>query len=282
MKKLVLILFLITAFTACIKQQKKTIQSQSINKSLRIVSLAQSLSQEIEDLGLGNNIVGATSYCHITKKNKDLIIGSSTEINIEKIILLKPDIVVASTLTQPNILESLTKSGINVYCMGKAASFEEICNEFLNLGKALGKEDKAKEIILKSKTTIDSIKNKLPKFEKKQKVFFQIGAKPLFSVIPNTYMNDYIDLANCTNIAFDMTSGTITREAVLKRNPDIIFVVTMGIIGSEEINIWRTYKQLSAVKNNQIFVLKSEIACTPTPINFAETFKELIKYVYKF
>lgn len=247
-------------------------------KTLRIVSLAQSISQEIEDLGLGANIVGATSYCNVTKKNKNLIIGSSTDINVEKIIMLKPDIVVVSTLTESNVIETLKKSGINVYCLGKASSFGEICAEFVKLGKELRKEKVAQDIVNKSKQTVDSLKKTIPAdFHKK--VFFQIGAKPLYSVIPHTYMDDYIRFIGGTNIAADLSSGAVTRESVVQRNPDIIFVVTMGIVGEEEINIWKNYKQINAVKNNQIFVLNSDIACAPTPLSFVETFKEIVRFV---
>lgn len=280
MNKNIIFLILILISGACVKHQNKNTQIKDSSKSIRIVSLAQSVSQEIESLGLTNNIVGATSYCNVSKRNKDLIIGTSTDINIEKIIMLKPDVVVTSTLTEPNITETLIKSGIKVHCLGKASSFKEICNEFIELGTVLGKEDKAKQIVAQSQKTVDSLKLLIPAQAKKQKIFFQIGAKPLYSVIPNTYMNEYIELANCTNIAFDMTSGSITREAVIQRNPDIIFVVTMGIVGEEEVSIWKNYKQINAVKNNKIFVLNSDIACAPTPITFTETFKVIIKNLY--
>ena len=279
MKHILFIAPFLLLFVACSNNSKKI----ELNKtdSLRIVSLAQSISQDVEYLGLSKNIVGATSYCNVSKKNTELIIGSSTDINIEKILILKPSVVLASTLTQPNIIESLKKNNIKVHCMGKASSFEEICNEFIKLGSVLGKKDTAAIIVSKCKNTIDSLRNNLPKLEVRPNVFFQIGSKPLFSVIPNTYMNDYLEFANCKNIASDLTSGTITREAVIKRNPDIIFVVTMGVVGNEEVNIWKTFKQINAVKNNRIYILDSDIACAPTPITFVETFQVMIKNIYE-
>ena len=278
MKKL-LILLAIPFLFSCVGQQQKDVSKIDSTKSLRIVSLAQSISQEIEEMGLSSNIVGATSYCNVAKKNKNLIVGTSTEINLEKIIMLKPDIVVVSTLTENNVIETLKKSGIKVYRLGKAISFNEICNEFIKLGKELGKETVAQNIVNKSKQTVDSLKKTIPAdFHKK--IFFQIGAKPLYSVIPHTYMDDYIQFIGGTNIAADLNSGAVTRESVVQRNPDIIFVVTMGIVGEEEINIWKNYKQINAVKNNQIFVLNSDIACAPTPLSFVETFREIVKQVH--
>ena len=65
----------------------------------------------------------------------------------------------------------------------------------------------------------------------------------------NTFMNDFITFAGGENIASDLTRGTITRESVLLRNPDVIVIVTMGILAEEEKDRWASSKQLNAAKN---------------------------------
>ena len=249
-------------------------------EGFKIVSLAQSLTKELEHLGLDSSIVGATSYCDISLRNPDLIIGTSTEVNVEKILLLKPDIVVATGLTSQATIATLKNNGINIYTSPKMNSFGAICDQFATIGKLVGKEDLAKSIIAESKKKIDSLKNSIPEGQKKQTIFFQIGANPLFTVIPDTYMNDLISFSGCENIASDMKKGTITRESVLQRNPDIIFIVTMGIAGDEEKKTWESYKELKAVGNHKIFIIDSEMACTPTVVTFTKTLGVMMNLMY--
>lgn len=251
------------------------------NKSvLRIISLAPSITKELIDLDMHENIVGVTSYCNISANNEDLVIGTATNVNIEKILLLKPDMVFATGLTKESNINSLRNNGINVQMIPKLESFDDICKQFVRLGDLVGKVDLAQSIVDKSMQRIDSLKNSITSTSEKSKIFIQIGAKPLFTVIPNTFMNDYITYANCENIAADLDKGTITRESVLKRNPDVIFIVTMGIIGDEEKITWANYKELSATKNKKIFIIDSNVACTPTVLSFTETFENIINKIY--
>lgn len=247
---------------------------------LKIVSLAPSITKELQDLGLTDNIVGATTYCAISATNKNLIIGTATDVNIEKILLLHPDMVFATGLTKETTIETLRKNGLKVYVNPKMESFEEICQRFIKLGELVGKADLAKKIVNQSVHKIDSLKSLVPVQEKKKKVFIQIGAKPLFAVIGHTFMDDYITYAGCENIASDLKRGSITRESVLERNPDVIFIVTMGVEGDGEKNAWDTFSELSASKNKKIFVLDSNIACTPTVLSFTETLETIIKKIY--
>ncbi|MFC2097246.1 ABC transporter substrate-binding protein [Bacteroidota bacterium] len=278
MTRISLHIILIIILVSCSNSTNK--KAVSDQEGIRIVSLAQSVSKELEDLNMSDNIVGATSYCDISKTNKDLIIGTSTDVNIEKILLLKPDIVFATTLTKESTIFSLKNNGVKVHQIRKLESFEDICNHFIKLGELVGKEDLARSITNKSWQKIDSLKKIIPIHTEKQKVFFQIGAKPLFTVIPKTFMNDYITISGGENIASDFNKGTITREAVLQRNPDVIFVVTMGILGDDEKKTWKSYKELKAAKNNKIFIINSDIACSPTVLSFTETLEQVINYIY--
>jgi iron complex transport system substrate-binding protein len=278
MKKIYLFILLIVVVVSC----NTTTNKQNLeNKSgLRIISLAPSVTKELIDLDMLENIVGVTSYCNISTHNKDLVIGTATNVNVEKILLLKPDMVFATGLTKESNINSLRNNGITVHMIPKLESFDVICEEFIKLGEIVGKIDLAKSIVENSYQKIDSLKNSVPSKSKNSKIFIQIGAKPLFTVIPNTFMNDYITYANCENIAADLNKGTITRESVLKRNPDVIFIVTMGIIGDEEKNTWENYKELSATKNKKIFIIDSNVACTPTVLSFTETFENIIHKIY--
>ncbi|MCK5135209.1 MAG: ABC transporter substrate-binding protein [Bacteroidales bacterium] len=275
------ILSIITAVIVVASCNNPTNEKENnIKNGIRIISLAPSITNELESLNMAGNIVGATSYCNISAKNKELIVGTATEVNIEKVLLLNPDIVFASGLTKENTINALKKNGIAVHRVNTMQSFDDICDHFIELGKLVGKADLAQSIVNKSKKRVDSMSNSVPNQLNKLTVFFQIGAKPIYTVIPNTFMNDYITLAKCINIAADLEKGIITRESVLQRNPDIIFIVTMGIVGDNEKNIWESYAELNAAKSKNIFIIDSDIASTPTVLSFTETLEQVINNIH--
>jgi iron complex transport system substrate-binding protein len=93
-------------------------------------------------------------------------------------------------------------------------------------------------------------------------------------------MDDYITFAGGKNSACDLKSGIVTRESVLIKNPDVIVIVTMGIIGSEEKNKWSSYPELRAAKTGKIFIIDSNKACSPTPVSFVDIVEQLISMIY--
>ncbi len=244
----------------------------------RVVSLAPSITKNIYYLNAQTYLVGCTSYCTVAKNDNKTVVASPVTINVEKVVGLKPDLVIASTITNPEYIELLKKFNIHVEVFTTPKSFDEVCKQFVDIGQLLGKKDDAIEMVSAIKYELDSLKA-LSSYSTDKRVFFQIGADPLFTVIPNTFMNDYILFANATNIAEDLNKGSISRETVINRKPDFIFIVTMGIIGDEEKKIWESYKDLNAVKNNKIFIVDSDLACTPTPQTFLETMKIISGYI---
>lgn len=279
MKRLIYILIVLTLVVSC--NSSTTDKKKDDVDGLRIISLAPSVTKEIIDLGLRDNLVGVTSYCKISSENKELIIGTAVDVNIEKVLLLKPDIVFATGLTTQNNIETLRNNGIKVYEVPKLKSFNDICTHFIELGQLVGKEDVAELIVKESKETIDSLKMLITTKDQRETMFFQIGAKPLFAVIPNTFMDDYITFSNCDNVVSDLTKGTVTRESILKRNPDIIFIATMGILGDQEKQEWKKYEELSAAKNNKVFIIDSNLACTPTVLSFIESLEIIVDKIYQ-
>ena len=246
----------------------------------RIVSLAPSLTNMLYLLNAQHQIVGCTSYCEEAKKDNISVVASAIDVNVEKIFLLKPDFVVTTTLTKPSTIAALEKVGIKVNVFPSPKSYSEICNQLIEIAELTSKQVSAKNIVEKQLTRLRQLTQSIPK-GKKPKLFFQIGAKPIFTVIPNTFMDDYISYAGCENIASDLKSGTISRESVIVRNPDVIVVVTMGIVGAEEKTVWQGYQNITASKNGKIFIVDSNQACSPDPVNFVDVVELLITKIYK-
>ncbi len=245
----------------------------------RIISLVPSITKQIYTLNAQEKLVGCTSFCDVKEDDNIAIVASAIDVNIEKVAALKPDLIFVSSLVKPQTLETFEKLGLKTSNIPTAKNFDELCEYFLLIGNLIDKRNAAEDIVTTYKQKISELSLQISK-EGTQKIFMEIGAKPLFTVIPNTFMDDYIQFVGGTNIASDMKHGTITREAVLVRNPDIIFIVSMGVIGEEETKTWNEYKTLNATKNQKIFILDANISSVPTPGNFVKTVEEMINLMY--
>ncbi len=246
----------------------------------RIVSLVPWVTKSLYLLGEQNRLVGCTSYCPVEASDHIAVVASAVSVNLEKTLTLKPDLVFASSLTKPETIDNLKKLGIKVVFQPYPKSFEEICYYFVQIGEMAGQSAKAKEIVAQQRARLAKLKSSVPS-GKNPGVFIQIGAKPLFCAVPNTFMDDFIRFSGGRNIAADLKTGSITREYVLKQNPDFIFIVTMGMVAQEEKDNWLKYTALSASKNKKIFILDSDKTCSPTPILFMDALEEILSLIYK-
>lgn len=248
----------------------------------RIISLAPSVTESLYELGEDKEIIAVTVYCPKGSSKKE-IIGTLTEPNLEKIIALKPDLIVSTKEgNNKSSVEKMQRLGFKVYVMETFSSFEEICSNFQNLANFIGKGDTAASIICGVKGEIDLIYDRTKKFPN-EKIFWEIGAKPLFSAGKKSFINDYNKFAGGINIFghIDKRYPNVTLETVVEKNPDVIILVNMGDIGKEEMLNWDKYKNVNAVKNNRLYMLEANDIFTPTPKTFLKGVKIVEKVLHK-
>jgi len=245
----------------------------------RIVSLGPAITEALYLLGVQDKLVGCTVYCNrpadAGRKEK---VGTVVEMNVEKITALKPDLILATPLTAGKAVAKLRSLGMNVKSFGPADNFDLICEQFIELGKLTGKETEAVSLVAQASNRVAAVAARVTNTEKPG-VFIQIGTKPLFAANRKSFINDYAIRAGGMNIADqagnDAEYGIYSREWVVKKNPDVILVVAMGVAGDAEKQTWEAYDTLNAVRNKRIHVINSEDFCSPTPVGFARALEEL-------
>ncbi|MCM8818291.1 MAG: helical backbone metal receptor [Candidatus Omnitrophica bacterium] len=259
MKKKLFFLFLVFGF----------LYSENFPK--RIVSLSPAITEDIFILSQGDKIVGNTIYCTRPEKAKYIEkVGSVIDVNIEKIYSLKPDIVFATNLTNPKDVKKLKELGINVVVFSYPENFKKLCDDFIEIGRLIGKEKKAREIVERVKKELEEIKRQAQKRER-PKVLVQVGAHPLWVAGKESFINDIIEFAGGINVI--EKGGIYSYEQIIKLNPDVIIITLMGIDGEEEKKNWKKYNMINAVKNDRILIMDSDKICSPTPLTFVEVVK---------
>ncbi|OQY02474.1 MAG: hypothetical protein B6I26_01145 [Desulfobacteraceae bacterium 4572_130] len=255
----------------------------SNNFPQRVISLGPNITKLIYLINSQDKLIGITTHCvlPIKEKNKEKI-GNVIQINVEKIISLKPDLVFSTPLSRQKSIETLKKQGISIIKFENPENFEQICQMLKKIGKIFNKNKTAQNIIEKSKKQVLAIKRKTKNLKKK-KVFIQIGIKPLWTSGKNTFINEYIEFAGGINIAENTKKGIYSREKVIQANPDIIFITGMEkskkAAENEKTN-WLKFKSINASKNNNIYILDTNIVCSPTPMTFVKGLQNFLKFIH--
>lgn len=244
----------------------------------RIVSLVPALTEEIFLLGEEDRLVGVTTYCRrppeAQRKEK---VGTVVEFSVEKVLQLRPEVVLASPLASRKAIERLRRLGLWVEVFPTPKTFEDLCGNFLQLAALLGAEQKALEVLRGVKGRMERLG--LRARGGRPRVFIQIGANPLFAAGSDSIISEAVRLAGGRNIVEGKTSP-YSREAVIRADPDVILIVTMGVVGERERQAWSKFRGMKAVREGRIYIVDSYLFCSPTPLSFVEAVGQLVRLLH--
>ncbi len=203
-------------------------------------------------------------------------VGTFIKPSLEKIITLKPDLVITSALTDDNLNNGLKSNNIEAKRI-QANSIEEIFTNFLEVAKMLGKENEANKIIAEKKAKLEEIK-KIATGNKKG--LFVMSASPLMVFGNDNLPNDIMKLLNIKNIAENQKGRNpiVTPEFIIKENPDII--ITLLPNPSQIVATNPQLKNVNAIKNSKFIVVNSSQILRGSPRTI-DQIEEIAKAVAK-
>lgn len=250
-------------------------------KYKRIVSLAPSITRALYELKADEALVGVTVYCPSFASNKTKI-GSLLEPDMEKIISLKPDLVIGTKEGNSALTMAMLKRlKLPVYIVEAPATFKGICDQFLKLGDFIGSGQIAAKIVEDASRRVEAVKQK-SRHKPKLSIFWQIGASPVYTISAKSYMNEFVVFAGCRNIfAFlPYAYPRISKESVIQARPDVIFLSAMGSDGDKEKKAWESMEGIPAVKNKKVFLLTDSIYENPSPYSIAVGLEKIFGFIY--
>ncbi|MGQ9747088.1 MAG: ABC transporter substrate-binding protein, partial [Candidatus Caldatribacteriaceae bacterium] len=237
----------------------------------RIVSLAPSNTEILFALGLGEKVVGVTSYCNYPPEaqTKEKI-GTITEINLERVVLLEPDLVLASSLTPREVVEKLEVLGMQVFVVD-AHTIEEVLEDLQKVATLAGVPQEGETLVRQFGKKLLEIRAKTTAIseEKRPLLLHVIWHDPIWTAGNGTFVHEFITTAGGRNAAADCTGYvTLDLEEVIRRNPDIITVVSTH--GNEAVSYEfllsdPRLRVVRAIQEKKIFLVDSDIVSRPGP-----------------
>ncbi|HOX38960.1 MAG TPA: cobalamin-binding protein [Candidatus Brocadiia bacterium] len=232
--------------------------SNPVGGDLRIVSLAPNATEILFMLGVGDRLVGVTNVCNHPPAAQSIEqIGLFGDPNVERLLAVRPTLVVCSGLSPAVSLDALRNSNIRIV-QAEINSFETLFAAITNIGTAVGRENRAREIIKSMEDRLRKVREDFEKTppEKLPRVYVEIWNDPLMTVGGTCFMNEMISLAGGVNVAREIAQDfpKINPEKVVEWNPDVILVARMTSAekAGKEFPARIGWNGISAVRNGRL------------------------------
>ncbi|MFC7684670.1 ABC transporter substrate-binding protein [Ureibacillus sp. GCM10028918] len=235
----------------------------------KIVSLQPSNTEILFELGVGEQIIGATEFDTYPEEALEIErISDSMTINTERVIELQPDVVFAYTVGEETHIEQLENAGLKVFVIKTAATIDDVYGDIEQIAEVLNVEEKADEIVSGIEEQIAAVQEKTASLDVKEKVYFEISPSPdIWSVGSGTFQQELIEAAGVENIYADQQSWfAVSEEDLITRNPEaIITTVNYSEDPKGEILAREGWSNITAVQNEEVYELNADILDRPGP-----------------
>jgi len=236
----------------------------------RIISLAPSNTEVLFALGLGDKVVGVTEFCNYPPQalEKEKVGGFSTP-DIEKIIALQPDLILASSIHAQEVIPALEERNLTVFALAPE-HLDGVLEDIRMVGKITGEEDEASKLVAQMGTRIKAITDKTNNLENRPRVFYITWHEPLWSVGSGPIIDELIEKAGGVNIFQDITGHKMVNlEEVIARNPEVIVACTGHGEANDEPFKWAKKEPrlmvTEANKNNTIYQIDADLVSRDGP-----------------
>ena len=251
-----------------------------------IISTAPSNTEVLVALGLADKLVAVDKYSvDVEGVSSDITKIDFRNPDAEKIISLKPDIVIASghnKVGDEDPFALIKEAGIPVAYIPSSYSIDEIYGDIEFIASLTNTEKKGKELVDSMKKEVEKVKAIGDKIADKKNVYFEIGAgSGLYTFGNGTFLNELIETVGAKNI-FENEEGWIspTAEAIIDANPDVI-ITNAGYMENptEEIKSRDAWENINAIKNNEVYLVDQNASSRPSQ-NVIKALEQMAKAVY--
>lgn len=272
------IFFLLLLNPAALGSQNVTIKDDLGNTHVlgapprRIISLAPNVTEILFALGLENHIVGVTRYCNYPKNAQTKTqIGGLVDPDLEKIIDLSPDLIIAFRGNPLRLVQRLKDLKLPVFVLESGTTLESVFVLIERIGLVTRRENAAQGLVDLLRKNLIRVRDALKDAQTRPKVFINLHGKGLWTCGKDSFLNDLVLQAKGVNIAGDIGRAwfNYNREELIHQNPEYIIVITKLEEDFLEVKKWFTkaahLESIRAVQKKNIYYLNEDLVTRPGP-----------------
>lgn len=242
--------------------------ADSLEKGLpfsRIVSLAPAITEVLFAIGAGDKVVGVTVFDNYPEEVKSIPkVGDFSNPSLERILYLKPDLVLGISNMHRGLLDRIEALGITCYSFNLYDRLDELYSMIELLGDLTLKRREALLLVNKIRSDLDEIRKKGMSLKKHPRVFFALWDAPLATIGRRSYINELIEIAGGISITSDVISHfpIYSVEKLILDSPDLILVAGgsggMGLT-KERLSKVLKGKGIVAVERGDIYEVDADL-----------------------
>lgn len=239
-----------------------------------IISLAPSNTEILYAVGAGDLIIGRDTFSDYPEAVLEVtdIGGGWGDLDIETILTLEADLVLASGLTAPEQIQSLEDLGITVFAVPNPADLEGMFDNLRTVAMITGTEAETETLVADLAARVAVVEEKVAGIEERPSIFYELDAtdpNAPWTAGPGTFMDAMITLAGGTNISavLDGAWAQINIEELITQDPDIILLGTFlyGGVTPEDVAARAGWEGISAVLHGKVYTFDDNLVGRPGP-----------------
>ena len=245
-----------------------------------VISMAPSVSEIVFVLGAGEKLVGRTQFCDYPSDVADIQnIGSMFTPDIEQMINIYPDIIIAQTHFKEELLAKFNEAGIKTSARATPASLDQLYNAVLEIGRLINRNFEARAVVSSMRAKVQRVEYVLRDVSREPTVYYVMGTGEWgeWTATKDTFLAEVIEIAGGDNVAAKIepeVSWGFTLEKLIDGNPDLIFGSQFN---KDKMTAGDQYSALSAIKNDNFRAVDNNIFERPSPRLINEGLKILLE-----
>lgn len=233
----------------------------------RVITLAPNLTEIVFAIGAGDRLVGDTTYCDYPPEAKNVAkVGDTATPNLERIIALKPQVVLVSTASQlERFTQQLEGQKIAVF-VTDPRDLEGVFRSIEQIGRILDHEQQANALVQKLRERTKAVANAVQS-TKPVRVFFQLSAEPLYTAGRDSFATDLMRRAGAISVTADVpgTWPKYSNESALAAKPEAIILPTGGSMGAANSEVVEALRNSPAVQAGRVYKINDDYLARPGP-----------------
>ncbi len=238
----------------------------------RIISLAPNITEILYQLDLQDKIIAVTQYCDYPPEVKEKpTIGGYINPNLEKIIALKPDLILGFRGNPLPLIHKLQSLGLPIFVLDEGQTISSLLRMIDRLGKVTFKAEKAASLRRQLESILSEIDHKLTSTTNKPRVLLTFQGSQLWSCGEESFLNDLITRAGGINIWHDIHRAWFVAQAeeIILKNPEIIIILAPDINHFNQTKQFLfslpRFNQIKAIRNQKIFFIDEDLVSRLSP-----------------
>jgi iron complex transport system substrate-binding protein len=233
----------------------------------RVVSLAPNLTEIVFAVGAGDRLVGRTSYCDYPPEAKAVTeVGDTLHPSLERMISLKPQLVLISTSSQLEVFTRQLQSQNIAVFVTDPHDLEGVFRSIEQVGQILGHEEQAKLLVQKLRERTDAVQQAV-KQKQPVRIFYQLSAEPLYTAGHDAFVTDLIRRAGGISVTAGVPGAwpKYSNESALAAKPDAIILPTGASMGTGNSMVAEALRQSPAVREGRVYKINDDHLARPGP-----------------